>query len=87
MEGSITIKDVIARMKSGLQSRQNGKVLLTPFMLVAGDHANNDMAGGMQDGEQPDADSFAGKLQAAGYRPECVIRGIGEYPAVPGRCI
>lgn len=33
-------------------------------------------------GEQPDADSFAGKLQAAGYRPECVIRGIGEYPAV-----
>ena len=51
-------------------------------MLVAGDHANNDMAGGMQDGEQPDADSFAGKLQAAGYQPECVIRGIGEYPAV-----
>ena len=82
VEGSITIKDVIARMKSGPQSRQNGKVLLTPFMLVAGDHANNDMAGGMQDGEQPDADSFAGKLQAAGYRPECVIRGIGEYPAV-----
>lgn len=82
VEGSITIKDVIARMKSGLQSRQNGKVLLTPFMLVAGDHANNDMAGGMQDGEQPDADSFAGKLQAAGYQPECVIRGIGEYPAV-----
>lgn len=82
VEGSITIKDVIARMKSGLQSRQNGKVLLAPFMLVAGDHANNDMAGGMQDGEQPDADSFAGKLQAAGYQPECVIRGIGEYPAV-----
>lgn len=82
VEGSITIEDVIARMKSGLQSRQNGKVLLTPFMLVEGDHANNDMAGGMQDGEQPDADSFAGKLQAAGYRPECVIRGIGEYPAV-----
>ncbi len=52
VEGSITIEDVIARMKSGLQSRQNGKVLLTPFMLVAGDHANNDMAGGMQDGEQ-----------------------------------
>lgn len=43
-----------------------------------------DMAGGMQDGEQPDADSFAGELQAAGYQPECVIRGIGEYPAVPG---
>lgn len=35
VEGSITIEDVIARMKSGLQSRQNGKVLLTPFMLVA----------------------------------------------------
>ena len=50
VEGSITIEDVIARMKSGLQSRQNGKVLLTPFMLVAGDHANNDMAGGRHAG-------------------------------------
>ena len=59
VEGSITIKDVIARMKSGPQSRQNGKVLLTPFMLVAGDHANNDMAG-------DDEDSWKSQFEASG---------------------
>lgn len=41
---------------------------------VAGDHANNDMAG--------EEDSFYSKLKEAGYEPECMIRGIGEYPAV-----
>lgn len=49
-------------------------VVVTPFMLVAGDHANNDMAG--------EEDSFYSKLKEAGYEPECIIRGIGEYPAV-----
>lgn len=50
------------------------RVVVTPFMLVAGDHANNDMAG--------EEDSFYSKLKEAGYEPECIIRGIGEYPAV-----
>ena len=49
-------------------------VVVTPFMLVAGDHANNDMAG--------EEDSFYSKLKEAGYEPECMIRGIGGYPAV-----
>ena len=78
VEATPSLEDVLAKVQAGDYER----VVLEPLMVVAGDHANNDMAGGMQDGEQPDADSFAGKLQAAGYRPECVIRGIGEYPAV-----
>ena len=62
----------------------NQRVVVTPFMLVAGDHANNDMAGGMHEAEngEPEEDSFAGKLQAAGYTPDCIIRGIGGYPAI-----
>ena len=89
VEGAVTIEDVIARMQKKHASSTNKKmsnqrVVVTPFMLVAGDHANNDMAGGMHEAEngEPEEDSFAGKLQAAGYTPDCIIRGIGEYPAI-----
>ena len=54
--------------------RKYKRVVVTPFMLVAGDHANHDMAG--------ESASFYSKLKEAGYEPECIIRGIGEYPAV-----
>ena len=45
-----------------------------PFMLVAGDHALNDMAG-------PEEDSWQSQLTEAGYRVESVLRGLGENPA------
>ena len=89
VEGAVTIEDVIVRMQKKHASSTNKKmnnqrVVVTPFMLVAGDHANNDMAGGMQEAEdgESEEDSFAGKLQTAGYAPDCIIRGIGEYPAI-----
>lgn len=89
VEGAVTIEDVIVRMQKKHASSTNKKmnnqrVVVTPFMLVAGDHANKDMAGGMQEAEdgEPEEDSFAGKLQTAGYAPDCIIRGIGEYPAI-----
>ena len=51
------------------------KVHLTPFMIVAGDHARNDMAG-------EDEDSWANQFQAAGYETVCHLKGLGEYPGV-----
>lgn len=50
------------------------KLLLTPFMLVAGDHARNDMAG--------DEDSWKTELEAAGYPVRCVLQGLGQCPAI-----
>ena len=50
VEGSVTIDDVIGRMK--VSRHKSGRVLVAPFMMVAGDHANHDMAG--------KKDSFAG---------------------------
>jgi cobalamin biosynthesis Co2+ chelatase CbiK len=44
-------------------------------MLVAGDHAQNDMAG------QED-DSWKRQLEAAGYEVEIQLQGLGEYPGV-----
>lgn len=53
------------------------KVILAPFMIVAGDHANNDMAG-----ESPD--SWASRLQKEGYEVTPVLKGLGEYPRIRG---
>lgn len=72
VEGEVTIEDVIAKLKA--EQPERGRVLLTPFMLVAGDHATNDMAG--------EEDSFASRLKEEGYRPECLLKGLGEYEKI-----
>ena len=46
------------------------KVILRPLMVVAGDHANNDMAG-------DDEDSWKSMFEAAGLEVECQIAGLG----------
>lgn len=51
------------------------KVILAPFMIVAGDHAKHDMAG-------DDEESWYSQFKAAGYQVECVVRGLGEYSGV-----
>lgn len=57
-------------------SEQNPRsVVLAPFMIVAGDHATNDMAG-----DNPD--SWRGKFEEAGFTVSCVMKGLGEYPAI-----
>lgn len=55
---------------------QNPRQLrLAPFMIVAGDHARNDMAG-------DDPDSWRFQFEAAGFQVQCCLKGLGEYPAV-----
>lgn len=51
------------------------KVVLAPFMIVAGDHAKNDMAG-------DDPESWYRQFKDAGYEVEAVIKGLGEYPGI-----
>ena len=47
------------------------KVILRPLMVVAGDHANNDMAGS-------DDDSWKTMFEAADFTVDCQIAGLGE---------
>ena len=68
VEGAPGLEEVMP----GLNSK---KVWLVPFMLVAGDHALNDMAGGEEE-------SWRSRLEAEGFRCECVLRGLGEAEAV-----
>ena len=53
------------------------KVILRPLMVVAGDHANNDMAG-------EDADSWLSQFKASGAFDsiDCQIAGLGEIEDV-----
>lgn len=51
------------------------KVILAPFMIVAGEHAKNDMAG-------EEKDSWYSRFCAAGYEVETVVKGLGEYPGI-----
>ena len=57
--------------------KQNGikHVTLMPMMMVAGDHANNDMAG-------DEEDSHKSILEKEGYKVDAYIHGIGENKAV-----
>ena len=50
-------------------------VVLRPLMVVAGDHANNDMA----DSED---DSWKNMFEAAGFTVDCQIAGLGEIADV-----
>ena len=76
VEGYPTLENVIRLVKE----QGAKKVILTPFMIVAGDHARNDMSG-------EDEDSWKNQFQAAGYEVECCLKGLGEYPAVQNMLI
>lgn len=57
--------------KSHLQYAKTKKVLLKPFMIVAGDHAVNDMA-------SDEEDSWKSMLTKDGYNVNAVLEGLGS---------
>ena len=56
------------------------KVILRPLMVVAGDHANNDMAG-------DDEDSWKSMFEAAGFEVSCQIAGMGRIPTIQAQYV
>lgn len=68
VEATPTVDDVIAQVK---ESGKYKRVILQPLMVVAGDHANNDMAG-------DEEGSWATKFKAAGFEVKPVLRGLGQ---------
>ena len=61
---------------AAIQEAGYAKVILRPLMVVAGDHANNDMAG-------DDEDSWKSMFTAAGFESvDTQIEGLGRIPAV-----
>lgn len=71
VEADPTIHDLVKEVTSFHPSR----IYLTPFMIVAGDHAHNDMAG-----DSPD--SWVCQFKNAGFEVCPIIKGLGEYPEI-----
>lgn len=71
VEASPTVDDVLALVQAGNYER----VVLRPMMIVAGDHANNDMAGSEED-------SWKSIFEAAGFEVICEVHGLGELESI-----
>jgi sirohydrochlorin cobaltochelatase len=71
VEGYPILDDVIPL----LERDRIRKVTLMPLMLVAGDHASNDMAG-------DEEDSWKMILLDKGYEVDIYLHGMGENPAI-----
>ncbi len=63
-----------------LQANNISRALLKPLMIVAGDHAKNDMAGA-------DQDSLQSRLQAAGIQCRAILRGLGQEQPVADKLV
>ena len=72
VEATPSLDDVLEKVKANSAYK---KVVLEPLMIVAGDHANNDMAGD-EDG------SWKKTFEDAGYEVNCVVKGLGEMEAI-----
>ncbi|MCR5486951.1 MAG: sirohydrochlorin cobaltochelatase [Lachnospiraceae bacterium] len=71
VEAEPSLEDVL----KAVGEKDYDRVVLEPLMVVAGDHANNDMAG-------EDEDSWKSRFEAAGYEVECILSGLGENEAI-----
>ena len=71
VEAEPSVNDVLEAVQAGNYK----KVVLEPLMIVAGDHANNDMAG-------DDADSWKSVFENAGYEVTCLLQGLGQLDAI-----
>ena len=71
VEASPALEDVLKAVQKGNYRR----AVLRPLMIVAGDHANNDMAG-------DEEDSWKSVFEAAGFQVTAVVEGLGQLSAV-----
>lgn len=71
VEGYPELNQVIEK----LDKKTIPKVWLLPFMTIAGDHAQNDMAG-------DEKDSWKSILESKGYRVEALMEGMAEHKEI-----
>lgn len=76
VEGSRSFDELLAE----LRAHKVRRVWLQPLMLVAGDHARNDLAG-------EEEDSWASRLRAAGFEVEANLVGLGEVAGIAERFV
>nr|WP_296266294.1 sirohydrochlorin cobaltochelatase [uncultured Merdimonas sp.] len=73
--GTVEAYPSLQEVLEHLKESQIHSVHLLPLMIVAGDHAKNDMAGA-------GPDSWKMQCQNAGYQVTCHLKGLGEFPQI-----
>ncbi|MBO4886397.1 MAG: sirohydrochlorin cobaltochelatase [Clostridia bacterium] len=73
--GTVEAEPSLEDVMEAIADKGYTRVVLRPMMVVAGDHANNDMAG-------DEEDSWKTILTEAGYEVECVLEGLGQVPEI-----
>ncbi len=71
VEATPSLDDVVAQLKE----KEYSNVILQPLMVVAGDHANNDMAG-------DEEDSWKNVIKGEGFKVQCILKGMGQIEAI-----
>ncbi len=72
VEAEPTLQDVVDAVKAAGFT----KVYCEPLMIVAGDHANNDMA------DFDDDESWVSLFKAAGIEATPILKGLGSFPEI-----
>ena len=72
VEAEPTLQEVVDAVKAAGYK----KVYLEPLMIVAGDHANNDMA------DPEDPESWVSLFAAAGIEATPILKGLGSFPEI-----
>lgn len=73
--GTVEAKPSYETVEEEVEKTDSRRMVLQPLMIVAGDHAHNDMAG-------TDADSWKSRLASRGYEIVCRLKGMGELKGV-----
>lgn len=73
--GTVEAYPSVDTLLKHVKAHQPKKIRLVPFMVVAGDHATNDLAG-------DEEDSWKILFEREGYKVNCVLQGIGELDSI-----
>ena len=73
--GTVEAYPSMESLKKRVKAYRPKEVVLAPFMIVAGDHAKNDMAG-------DDPESWYSQFKDEGYEVKTVLKGLGEYEGI-----
>lgn len=73
--GTVEAYPDVHTMVRKVKEYQPKRITLLPLMVVAGDHAVNDMAG-------EEEDSWKEIFKKEGYEVSCILKGLGEFKSI-----
>ena len=73
--GTVEFTPGIEPVLEKIRALRPQKIWLTPLLVVAGDHATNDMSG-------DDEDSWKNRFTREGAEVTCIVKGLGQYPEI-----